>query len=85
MELQELDFDHDYPQGCYYRCNEKLKKMMINPYQSKKVKYFHALLSLTLYFDIILTSLCMGSYEFQTIDGNDLLQNHKVYTGIIII
>ena len=49
---------------------------MINPYQSKKVKYFHALLSLTLYMDIIMTGLLIGSWEFQTtIDSADILYN----------
>jgi hypothetical protein len=63
------------PQSCCMRCNEKLRKMMVNPYQSKKVKYFHTLLALTLYVDIIMTSLLMGNWKFITTEGSNQMYN----------
>jgi len=59
--------------------------MMINPYQSKKIKYFHAILSLTMYLDIIMTSLLIGSWDFQTKETSDIMYSEKVFTVIIII
>jgi len=59
--------------------------MMINPYTSKRTKLFHVVLSLTLYVDIIFTSLLMGSWEFQTNKESDILDNKTVFTVIIII
>lgn len=67
------------------KCNERLKKLMINPSQSKKLKYFHVLLAVTLYFDIIMTSILMGHWEFLQNDYSQSMNHQTVFTVIIII
>ena len=73
QELQDFENEHDHPRTCWMKCNERLRKVMINPYTSKRIKYFHAILSLTLFLDIIMTSLLIGSWEFQTQSTTDIL------------
>lgn len=58
--------------------------MLVYP-DNKRLKYFHLIVAITLFFDFFLTGLIMGNYLFITGKQENFINHHQNYIYICII
>lgn len=67
--------------NCLQRLNERISRYLIDPY-SRKMKLFQTVVAVTFYFDILITCLLIGNYNFQIGKDEDFLNHAPLYTII---
>lgn len=55
------------------------------PPGSRKLKYFHLIVSLTLYVDFFMTSFILGNYRFHKGEDPDFVNHKNIYVVVFSI